>query len=108
MQHKTNIIHIKTPTKRTGNIKSYTIDMAEVGVQPTNTDNTTKNQERETLEHELQDNWNGLLLNDFMNCDTSGAIGLWNAECYELDHPTGSLGSNPASLTAAHKVPSPR
>lgn len=39
-----------------------------------------------TVEHRLENNWNGLLLNDYFNCDSEAAEALFASEREELSH----------------------
>ena len=48
---------------------------------------TTSDKARSDLEHRLETNWNGLLLNDYLNCDSYAAEELFANEREELSHP---------------------
>ena len=48
----------------------------------------TPKQQRDALEHRIETNWNGLLLNDYFNCDAGAIQDLFAAERKELAHPS--------------------
>ena len=48
---------------------------------------TTSDKQRAELEQRLETNWNGLLLNDYLNCDSYAAEELFANEREELEHP---------------------
>jgi hypothetical protein len=45
---------------------------------------TSQEKAREAVEHRLEENWNGLLLNDWMNCDSGAGMDLWAEERRQL------------------------
>lgn len=59
---------------------------------------TTLQKQRQNVEHKIEDNWNGLLWNDYLNCDGMAAKGLWEAERDQLAHAGDFIEAKTAAL----------
>jgi hypothetical protein len=58
---------------------------------------------RDELERKLETNGNGLLWNDYLNCDASSAEGLWGAERKELDRVTSFEKEGCVACSKVHR-----
>ncbi|KIV99708.1 uncharacterized protein PV09_08639 [Verruconis gallopava] len=83
-------------------------NMTDVHAKNSSVDQSVLKRQREALEHQLESNWNGLLINDFLNCDTSAASDLWAAERRELERLSNTPPARLADVEVDKTPLSPR